>query len=411
MMKAIQFNFTIPRYVLGLGLGKLSSDFYWSGLTCTQFNSIPEPSLPDKDWVVVKTRLGGICGTDMSAVKLTASTYSTPLVTFPFVLGHENIGYIEKIGSGVTNWKVGDRVVVEPSLWCKPRGITELCPYCAKGEINHCINITKGNIAPGISIGLCHDTGGSWSPYFVAHEEQLYMVPDSISEENGMMIEPFAITLHAALQNFPKDSEQILIIGAGTIGLCMVAALRGLGSEAELIVIARYGFQAEAAKKLGATHVILGSRDTNFYDDIVEMTGADLKNPIMGKPLVMGGVDRVYDCVGSNSSLDDAMRLTRNGGLVIFVGEPGIVKNLDWTPIFTQDLEVKAAYLYNHVEKFKGKQWKTFDLAIDLMANDKVDIGWMVSHKFGLDDYKQAFSVTDHKKKEEAIKVVFEFPK
>ena len=111
-MKAIQFNLSIPRYVLGLGLGKLSSDFYWSGLTCTQLNNIPEPSLPDNDWVVVKTRLGGICGTDMSAVKLTASTYSTPLVTFPFVLGHENIGYIEKIGPSVTNWEVGERVVV-----------------------------------------------------------------------------------------------------------------------------------------------------------------------------------------------------------------------------------------------------------------------------------------------------------
>ena len=73
-MKAIQFNFTIPRYILGLGLGKLSSDLFWSGLTCTQYKDIPFPNLPSDDWVVVKTRLGGICGTDMSAVKLTAST-------------------------------------------------------------------------------------------------------------------------------------------------------------------------------------------------------------------------------------------------------------------------------------------------------------------------------------------------
>jgi threonine dehydrogenase-like Zn-dependent dehydrogenase len=235
-------------------------------------------------------------------------------------------------------------------------------------------------------------------------------VPESISDENAMMIEPLAISLHAALQNFPDDSEHILIIGAGTIGLCMVAALRALGSEAELIVLSRYGFQSEAAKKLGATHVIEGTRDTSFYNQIVDITGADLKNPIMGKPLVMGGVDRVYDCVGSNSSLDDAMRLTRNGGQVVFVGEPGIVRNLDWTPIFTQDLEVKAAYIYNHVEEYKGQRWKTFDVAIDLMANDEVDLGWMLTHKFGLDQYKQAFSVTVHKKEAAAIKVAFEFP-
>jgi len=409
-MKAIQFNFTIPRYILGLGLGKISSNFYWSGMTCTQYREIPDPHLPGDDWVVVKTRLGGICGTDMSAVKLTASTYSTPLITFPFVIGHENLGRIEKIGPKVTNWEVGDRVVVEPSLWCKPRGINELCPYCEKGEINHCINITQGSISPGISMGLCHDTGGSWAPYFVAHQEQLYKVPDHISDENGMMVEPFAIGLHAALQNFPQDSEQVLIIGAGTIGLCMVAALRALGSNAEIIAISRYGFQSDAAAKLGATQVIRGSRDSSYYNDVVELTGADLKNPVMGKPLVMGGVDRVFDCVGSNSSLDDAMRLTKNGGQVVFVGEPGIVKNLDWTPIFTQDLEVKAAYLYNHAEEYKGQQWKAFNLAIDLMVNGKVDLGWMVTHKFELDDYKQAFSVTDHKKQGKAIKVAFEFP-
>jgi threonine dehydrogenase-like Zn-dependent dehydrogenase len=409
-MKSIQFNFTIPRYVIGLGLGKLSSNFYWSGLTCTQDKDIPEPTLPGDEWVVVKTRLGGICGTDMSLVKLTASTYSTPLVTFPFVLGHENIGRIEAIGSRVTKWAVGDRVVVEPTLWCKPRGIKEMCPYCARGEINHCIRITEGNVSPGISMGLCHDTGGSWSPYFLAHEEQLYTVPESITDENAMMIEPFAIGLHAALQNFPQDSERVLIIGAGTIGLCMLAALRSLGSKAEIIALVRYGFQAEAAKSLGATHIVRGSRDSGFYEEIVELSGAALKRPVMGKPMVIGGVDRVFDCVGSSSSLDDAMRLTRNGGQVVFVGEPGKVKNLDWTPIFTQDLEVKAAYLYHHVEEYQGQQWKTFDLAIDLMKNNKVDIGWLVTHKFRLQDYKQAFSVTDHRKRDEAIKVAFEFP-
>ena len=100
-MQAIQFNLTIPRYILGMGLGKLSPNFYWSGLTCTQYKDIPEPSLPGEDWVMVKTRLGGICGTDMSAVKLSASTYSTPLFTFPFVIGHENIGSLSRIGSQV----------------------------------------------------------------------------------------------------------------------------------------------------------------------------------------------------------------------------------------------------------------------------------------------------------------------
>jgi len=107
-MKAIQFNFTIPRYAIGLALGKLSPRFFWSGISCTDYKEIPEPVIPGDDWVVIKTRLGGICGTDMSAVKLTASLYSTTLVTFPFILGHENIGEIAEVGSGVSDWRVGD---------------------------------------------------------------------------------------------------------------------------------------------------------------------------------------------------------------------------------------------------------------------------------------------------------------
>lgn len=408
-MKAIQFNFTIPRYVLGLALGKLSSKFFWSGLTCTNYTDIPEPELPAEDWVLVKTRLGGVCGTDLSAVRLKASTYSTPLVTFPFVLGHENIGRIEKVGNGVKDWEVGDRVVVEPSLWCKPRGFKDLCQFCAKGEINRCLRITEGHISPGISIGLCRDTGGSWSPYFVANESQLFRVPEAITDENALMIEPFTIGLHAVLQNFPEDSDKVLIIGAGTIGLCTLAAMRSLGSQAEIIVIGRYENQAEAAERLGASQVILGSRDNGLYHDIAQRSGAILKNPIMGKPLVLGGMDSTFDCVGSNESLDDSMRLTQNGGRVIFVGEPGVVRNLDWTPIFTQELDVKAAYLYNHVEKFNGKQWKAFELAIELMLNGQADLGWMVTHKFRLEDYRQAFDLTNQRGKNQAIKIAFEF--
>jgi threonine dehydrogenase-like Zn-dependent dehydrogenase len=243
----------------------------------------------------------------------------------------------------------------------------------------------------------------------LANDAQLYRVPDEISDNKALMIEPFAIGLHAVLQNFPDDSDRVLIIGAGTIGLCTLAALRALGSKSEIIVLARYKFQVEAAEKLGASHVILGSRKNSFYNDIAKLSKADLKNPIMGKPLVIGGVHSTFDCVGSKGSLDDAMRLTRNGGRVIFVGDPGVVSNLDWTPILTQELEVKAAYLYHHIENFGGKLWKAFDLAIELMRTGKVDLGWMVTHKFPLEKYNEAFELSNQRGKNMAIKIAFEF--
>ena len=269
--------------------------------------------------------------------------------------------------------------------------------------------MTEGKLAPGFQIGICEDTGGSWSPYFLAHESQLYRVPENINDTNALMIEPFAIALHAVLQNFPKNDEKVLIIGAGTIGLSIIAALRALGSQSEIIVLGRYGFQAEAARKLGASRVILGSHNNGFYNEIAQWSNGIVKHPIIGKPLVIGGVDATFECVGSSRSLDDAMRLTRNGGRVILVGEAGVVKSLDWTSIFTQELEVRAAYLYNHVESFKGKQWKAFDLAIDLMANGKVDLGWFVTHQLQLEDYKQAFELMTQRGKNHSIKVAFKF--
>ena len=129
----------------------------------------------------------------------------------------------------------------------------------------------------------------------------------------------------------------------------------------------------------------------------------------MGKPLVIGGVNSTFDCVGSIDTLDDSMRLTRNGGRVVFVGEPGEVKKLDWTPILTQDLEVKPAYLYHHVENLDGRLWKTFDLAIELLSSGKVDLGWMVTHKFPLEDYHQAFELTNKRGNNKSIKIAFEF--
>jgi threonine dehydrogenase-like Zn-dependent dehydrogenase len=408
-MKAIQFNFTIPRYILGFVLGRLSPSFYWSGLSCTEYKDIPKPGLPGEDWVMIKTRMGGICGTDTAGIECKGSVYLNKYFTYPFVLGHENIGVIDEIGKGVSGWQVGDRVVVEPALWCKPRGFDDFCFHCAKGEINRCERITLGNISPGIFTGLCQDTGGSWSKYFVAHESQLYLVPDAISSENALMIEPFACAIHAVLQNFPYDDDKVLIIGAGSVGLCTLAALRSLGSKAEIIVLSRYRFQTEAAQRLGADRVIQGGRTKDYYDEVAKLSGAIVQKPLIVKQLLIGGVDITFECVGSKGTLVDAFRLTRNGGRVILMGTPGIILNLDWTPIVIQNLDVKAEILYHHAENYEGRTWKAFDLAIELMSSGKVDLSWMVTHKFPLDEYKKAFELTKVRGKNGAIKIAFEF--
>ncbi|HEY4718115.1 MAG TPA: alcohol dehydrogenase catalytic domain-containing protein, partial [Anaerolineales bacterium] len=394
-------------YGLGLALGRWFPGVLWSGLSCTVLREVPEPSLPGPDWVKVKTRLGGICGTDLGAIYLKTSPYYSPFSSFPFTFGHENLGFISEGGKDVTGWKVGQRVVVNPLLACEARGFKDLCEFCAKGEVNRCERFTQGALAPAIMTGAARDTGGSWSAAFVAHHSQLYAVPDSVSDENALMVEPFCCGLHAVLIDFPKDEETILILGAGTMGLVTLAALRALGSRARILVSARYANQAEAAQRLGATEVL---RRGDLYAQVAERTGARVLKATIGKRVVEGGVHRVYECTGSDSSLDDANRLARSGGKVVLVGIPAIAKGVDWTAIFSQELTVLAARQFNNAELIQGKKWRCFDLALDLMARGKVDLGWMVSRKYALADYKQALSDLAEKGSQGIIKAVFEFP-
>lgn len=413
-MQAIQFRLPIPRSLvgpardIGIALSKLYPPILWSGLTCA-YVDVPEPQLPGEDWVKIKTRYGGICGSDLSGINLRVSPYYSVFSSYPFTFGHENVGRIAALGANVRNWQVGDRVVVEPTLWCKPRGLSELCRYCARGEINLCEHSTGGALAPGIAIGYCRDTGGSWSTHFTAHESQLYRVPDEVGDENALLAEPFGVGLHAVLQNPPRDDETILVIGAGTIGLLTVAALRVFGSRARILVLARYPFQAEAALKLGASETIRVGRGADHYAEIARRTGAQLRTPLMGKLVMEGGVDRTFECVGSEFAIDDAVRLTRGGGRVVLVGVPGIPKSVDWTAIFVKELDVRGSYLYNHAEPFNGKSWKAFDLTLDLMRRGELDVAWLVTHKFRLHDYGRAFRLLGRRGATGAIRAVFEF--
>lgn len=407
-MKAIRFDATIAKYAAGLAMGKVRPALLWNGRTCTSYEDTPLPALPAPDWVRIRTRLGGICGSDLSTIRLHTSPYYSALTAFPYTFGHENVGVISELGPAVQGWQVGERVVVEPTLWCAPRGFApdNWCPACQRGAVNHCQRFYAGRLAPGLFIGACPDTGGSWSPYFVAHASQLYRVPDAMSDENALMIEPFSCGLHPAIQHLPPDDATVLIIGGGTIGLCTLAALRGLGSQATILVAARYPVQREAALRLGASAVL--GRD--LYGEIVQRTGAVIRKPLVGKPVVVGGVDMTFECVGSDGALDDALRLTRSGGQVVLVGVPGTPKDVDWTAIFAQELTVAAAYTYSHAEPWQGEDWRTFDLAIDLLSRGAVDLGWLVTHRYPLADYANAFTLFGQKGSSGIIKAVFEFP-
>jgi threonine dehydrogenase-like Zn-dependent dehydrogenase len=203
-VKAIQFDAAIPRYALGLALSKVYEPVLWSGLSCLRYRDVPEPHLPNDEWVVIKTRYGGICGSDTHLIHLGNSPSSSAVSSFPFTIGHENCGRIAAAGKAVHGFSVGDRVVVEPTLSCAVRGFKELCRYCGNGETQRCERVTEGTISAGLLTGACRDTGGSWSPYFLAHQSQLIRIPSQIDDQAALMIEPFAVSLHADLLICPR---------------------------------------------------------------------------------------------------------------------------------------------------------------------------------------------------------------
>lgn len=407
-MKAIRFNLTIPRYVAGKIAEKIYPPLLWRGLSCTSLRDVPEPELPGAEWVKIKTHFAGICGTDTGTIYLHTSTYYDPFSSYPFTFGHEQVGVVSELGEAVEGWQVGDRVVVEPTLWCAPRGFPEedWCEYCQRGEVNRCSNRIYGSLAPGLSIGACRDTGGSWSPVFTAHQSQLFRVPESVSDENAMLVEPFACGLHAALQRMPAEDETVLILGAGTIGLMQLAALRAAGCRSKILVSARYPFQAAAAERLGADEVLIGS---DLYEQIASRTGGEIYTPIIGKRVLVGGVDQTFECVGKDSTIDDALRLTKAGGQVVVVGVPGLAKGIDWAVIFDNELTVTASYIYNHADQWEGETRSTYQIALDMMVSGALDIGWMITHRYPLAEYDRALREIADKRNHPVIKAVFTF--
>jgi threonine dehydrogenase-like Zn-dependent dehydrogenase len=404
-MKAIQYVKSIPGYFAVKALSSRWPGVATSALGCVRLADLPEPALPGPRWVRVRPVLTGICGSDLATVFAKGSPYFSPFTSTPFVLGHETLGRVVESGPDVSRVKEGDRVVLEPALGCEVRGIDPPCAMCAGGDYACCENVTKGDISEGIQTGYCRDTGGAWSEGFVAHESQLYPVPESLPDEAAVLVEPLACAMHAALKVRPEENERVLMIGAGTMGVLTLACLRFLGVENEITVSAWTAQQRERALSLGATHVLM-ERGKDLYRAVAERFGGELFQPEVGKPIAFGGPEVTIDCVGSGKSLHDALRLTRAGGRVILVGMPGIPFGIDWTTIWHKELQVNGTYAYG-VETWNGRRVRTFELALECMAGLAPELTPLVGGHFQLDQFREAFQAALGARKTDYIKTVF----
>ncbi len=368
-------------------------------------DDLPEVNLINEDWVKIKVKLGGICGTDLHLLVLNVSTALSNFASYPAVLGHELVGSIVELGKNVDNFSIGDRVAIEPIIACEVRGL-EPCDSCKTGNINLCSNLDEGVISPGAFTGFCKDTGGGWGEYVVAHKSQLFKIPESVSYEEAVITEPLATALHGIYKKLPNENENCVVIGCGTIGLATIALLK-VFSKANIIAIAKYPFQSEIAKTLGADDVYLVKRDTHIKK-IGRKLGAKIISPMMEDAILLGGgVDIVIDTVGNASSLSNAIRLIKYKGTLILVGVPAMMA-IDWTPLIAKEATIlpSMAYSYDIIDE---KKQRTFQAALDLISSGRVSVKEFLTHKYSIDQYKEALEITTNKKEHDVIKTAFIF--
>lgn len=408
-MKAMRFNATVPRYIFTMGAGRLNKAAYYKGpLAPVYMDDVPEPELINENWVKVKTIYGGVCGSDISMIFLDDTPYSEPYITMPYTIGHENVGTIVEVGAGVEGFSAGERVVADPMLPCAARDIDPPCGPCARGDFSECLNLREGSLPPGLNLGFCEPVGGSWSEYFVAHPSQLLKVPEAMSDEEAVLIDVFASSLHPVMRNLPAAGETALIYGCGIIGMMAVAALKSFQPECRVIVIARYPFQAEVARGFGADEIIMQREVADLYGEMARLTGAQVLKPMIGGCYLNGGPDIIFDCVGHRDTVDDAFRMTKSGGTIVMIGLVTVPKGLDWTPVWFKELTIRGT-LCSATETFDGRTQKTYDWAAELITTGKVEVKDLLTHVWRLEDYVSMIETATTKGNTGCIKQAFKF--
>lgn len=406
-MQAIRYHVSIPRFLLQRALGCRFPALYYGPLSCLRLDRVDPPALPGPDWLIVRPILAGICGTDLATITAKSSPSLSPFNSFPAVLGHEVVARVEEAGPAVTDIEPGQRIVVEPYLPCRIRGLPD-CPACALGNFSQCHNVAEGTFAPGMILGFCQDLPGGWGEQMAVHRSQAYPVPPQLSDEQAVLVEPLCIGLHAVLRRLPQPKARVLIIGGGAIGLCTLAALRLLEIPCHVTVVAKHRFQQEMARRLGADHVFGTGREAGALAAAERVTGARRYRPLIGRPVLSGGFDGTFDCVGSRGSVDESLRVTAPGGTVVLVGGAGEIGGIDWTFVWARELAVIGTLCYG-MEECEGRRLHTFDLALELLAaRPDYPIADLVTHRFPVARYRDALRALLGRAGHGVIKAVLE---
>lgn len=306
------------------------------------------PKVGPKD-VLIQVKACGVCGTD---VHIYEGDEGAAEVTPPTILGHEFSGVIAEVGVEVTNYKVGDRVCVDPNCYCGA------CEACRNGAAHYCEHM----------IGYGTTVNGGFAEYCAVNERQIYLLPESVSYEQGAMTEPVACCLHGIDMCEIQPGHQVVVVGGGMIGLLMMQ-LAKLAGAAKVALLEPVESKREVAKKLGADICI----DPIHEDAKVALKAAGMK-----------WINTVIECVGRPSTIEQAIEIAGNKAVVMMFGltKPDETISVNPFRIFQKELVLKSSFINPYTQK----------RALDLIDSGRLDVRSMVYEVCGLKELEDVLS-------------------
>jgi threonine dehydrogenase-like Zn-dependent dehydrogenase len=340
MSQALEFYRSPVRYLAARGLAASGVGARLGGAVAGSVSPLrlvdrPMPAPRGPGWIRVRPLLSGICGSDLALLSGHSSPYLGPMASLPFVPGHEIVAETVEDVPGLAK---GSRVVVNPVLSCAARA-TPPCSQCTAGRPNRCGRVTTGGLKAGLQTGYCADTGGGWSRSLLTHSSQLHALPDTLDDRSAVLVEPLACAIHSVRRAAIPPGASVLIVGAGTVGLLTILALRKFSAAGPVYALAKHPQQRERAQALGATETF-GTR--NAARALRQATGGTLERPEVGAEFLLGGVDVAFDCTGGAAGLDTALRTVRAGGRVVMSGMPS--GSVDLAPVWFRELDLVGSY-------------------------------------------------------------------
>ena len=325
------------------------------------FREIPVPE-PGDDQVLVKIMKIGVCGSDIHVYHGTH-----PFTSYPVTQGHEVSAKVVSCGANVSGFHEGQRVTIEPQVYCGK------CYPCTHGKYNLCEELKV----------MGFQTTGTASEYFAVDASKVTPLPDGMTFNEGAMIEPLAVTVHAA-KRFPElEGSKAVVLGAGPIGILLAQSCKALGA-AQVMVTDVSDYRLQLAKKCGADFVY-NTLNKDFGEAMIESFGPDK-------------ADVIYDCAGNDITMGQAIKYARKGSTIILVAVFSKMATVDLAVLNDHELDLNTSMMYRHEDYVD---------AIRLVGESKIQLKPLMSKHFAFKDYLQAYQYIDDNR-ETTMKVLID---